>query len=82
VITTLASRPRRSLPSATPPAHGAAPAPAASGVPGWLVALLAVGTGLTAANLYYAQPLLASLSDVFHIDTATAGGLITLTQVG
>ncbi|MEU5027777.1 MFS transporter [Streptomyces milbemycinicus] len=67
---------------ATPPVHPTAPVRAGSGVPGWLVALLAVGTGLTAANLYYAQPLLASLSDVFHIDTATAGGLITLTQIG
>ncbi|AUA07982.1 Purine efflux pump PbuE [Streptomyces malaysiensis subsp. malaysiensis] len=37
---------------------------------------------MTVANLYYAQPLLASLRDVFHITTATAGVLITLTQVG
>ncbi|MGO4758622.1 MFS transporter, partial [Streptomyces sp. 2MCAF27] len=72
----------RSLRPTTPSVHSAAPARADSGVPGWLVALLAVGTGLTAANLYYAQPLLASLSEVFHIDTATAGGLITLTQIG
>ncbi|MFF7987445.1 MFS transporter [Streptomyces sp. NPDC007901] len=52
------------------------------GVPGWLVALLAVASGMTVANLYYAQPLLSSLSDVFHTSTATAGALITLTQVG
>ncbi|MFK0110008.1 MFS transporter [Streptomyces sp. NPDC091217] len=52
------------------------------GVPGWLVALLAVASGMTVANLYYAQPLLSSLRDVFHITTATAGILITLTQVG
>ncbi|KUN89029.1 MFS transporter [Streptomyces bungoensis] len=52
------------------------------GVPGRLVALLAVASGLTVANLYYAQPLLSSLSGVFHIGTATAGALITLTQVG
>ncbi|MGW4516012.1 MFS transporter [Streptomyces sp. NPDC004393] len=37
---------------------------------------------MTVANLYYAQPLLSSLRDVFHISTATAGLLITLTQVG
>ncbi|MGW5482334.1 MFS transporter [Streptomyces sp. NPDC004008] len=37
---------------------------------------------MTVANLYYAQPLLSSLRDVFHISTATAGVLITLTQVG
>ncbi|MEV6992722.1 MFS transporter [Streptomyces sp. NPDC093228] len=56
--------------------------PAPHGVPGWLVALLAVASGMTVANLYYAQPLLSSLRDVFHITTATAGILITLTQVG
>ncbi|WP_046500582.1 MFS transporter [Streptomyces odonnellii] len=52
------------------------------GVPGWLVVLLAVATGMTVANLYYAQPLLPSLSGVFHTSTATTGTLVTLTQVG
>ncbi|MFJ5843290.1 hypothetical protein ACIQGO_42385 [Streptomyces shenzhenensis] len=51
-------------------------------MPGWLVALLAVAAGMTVANLYYAQPLLSSLSGVFHTSTATARTLITLTQVG
>ncbi|WP_055491287.1 MFS transporter [Streptomyces sp. TP-A0356] len=51
-------------------------------MPGWLIALLAVASGMTVANLYYAQPLLSSLRDVFHVSTATAGLLITLTQVG
>ncbi|MFC7016162.1 MFS transporter [Streptomyces viridiviolaceus] len=51
-------------------------------MPGGLVALLAVASGMTVANLYYAQPLLSSLSSVFGISTATAGTLITLTQVG
>ncbi|MGP4043148.1 MFS transporter [Streptomyces sp. 2A115] len=55
---------------------------ASHGVPGRLVALLAVASGMTVANLYYAQPLLSSLSDVFHTSAATAGTLITLTQVG
>nr|WP_051844367.1 MFS transporter [Streptomyces sp. NRRL S-813] len=59
-----------------------ATATAPLGVPGWLVALLAVASGMTVANLYYAQPLLSSLSGVFHTSTATAGALITLTQVG
>jgi len=54
----------------------------APGVPGWLVGLLAVASGMTVANLYYAQPLLSSLSGVFHIGTAATGALITLTQVG
>ncbi|MEU8978086.1 MFS transporter [Streptomyces sp. NPDC048309] len=65
------------------PSPSTTPASAsAHGVPRWLVALLAVASGMTAANLYYAQPLLSSLRDVFHISTATAGALITLTQVG
>ncbi|MET8437870.1 MFS transporter [Streptomyces sp900116325] len=66
------------LQSSPRPATAAAP----HGVPGWLVALLAVASGMTVANLYYAQPLLSSLSSVFHTSTATAGTLITLTQVG
>ncbi len=64
---------RSQSPSAVAPPHG---------VPGRLVALLAVASGMTVANLYYAQPLLSSLRDVFHVSTAAAGGLITLTQVG
>ncbi|MFE4831938.1 MFS transporter [Streptomyces sp. NPDC056672] len=71
--------------SASPDVHSTRrPATAKSphGVPGWLVALLAVASGMTVANLYYAQPLLSSLSGVFHTSTATAGALITLTQVG
>jgi predicted MFS family arabinose efflux permease len=51
-------------------------------VPGRLIALLAVASGMTVANLYYAQPLLSSLREVFHTSTAAAGWLITLTQVG
>lgn len=52
------------------------------GVPGWLIALLAIASGMTVANLYYAQPLLSSLRDVFHVSTTGAGWLITFTQVG
>nr|WP_240528919.1 MFS transporter [Streptomyces humi] len=54
----------------------------AHGVPGWLIALFAVASGMTVANLYYAQPLLAELRGVFHVGESTAGTLITLTQVG
>lgn len=70
--------------SASTDAHSRRPATAEAphGVPGWLVALLAVASGMTVANLYYAQPLLSTLSDVFHTGTAAAGTLITLTQVG
>ncbi|MFE4868136.1 MFS transporter [Streptomyces sp. NPDC056682] len=59
-----------------------APGRTSHGVPGWLVALLAVASGMTVANLYYAQPLLSSLRDAFHVSTTGAGWLITLTQVG
>jgi predicted MFS family arabinose efflux permease len=55
---------------------------AASAPPGWLVLLLAVSCGLTVANLYYAQPLLAALGQSFHIDEVAAGALITVTQLG
>ncbi|GAA1409522.1 MFS transporter [Kitasatospora putterlickiae] len=64
---------RRKRAGAAEPAHG---------VPGWLIVLLAVAAGTTVANLYYAQPLLSSLAEAFHTDTATAGTLITLTQIG
>jgi predicted MFS family arabinose efflux permease len=47
-----------------------------------LVLLLAVACGLTVANLYYAQPLLSSLSGTFHVSEVTAGGLVTASQIG
>lgn len=72
----MATRPKR------PSARSQAPAAAAPGVPGWLVTLLAVASGMTVANLYYAQPLLSSLSHDFHLGTATAGALVTVTQIG
>ncbi|MEV0237446.1 MFS transporter [Nonomuraea sp. NPDC050786] len=56
--------------------------PRQAALSGRLVLLLAVATGMTVANLYYAQPLLSSLSACFGIGTAAAGGLITATQVG
>ncbi|MDX2644133.1 MFS transporter [Streptomyces sp. PA03-1a] len=71
-----------SAPRTTRSVRRPAPAGAAHGVPGWLVGLLAVASGLTVANLYYAQPLLASLSTIFHLGPAAAGTLITVTQVG
>ncbi len=54
----------------------------ASGPPGWLVLLLAVACGLTVANLYYAQPLLAELRQTYRVGDVAAGALITATQVG
>ncbi|MFG2934925.1 MFS transporter [Streptomyces sp. NPDC048282] len=71
----------QSSPEVRSPRRKAAAEPA-HGVPGWLIALFAVASGMTVANLYYAQPLLSELRGVFHISEATAGTLITLTQVG
>jgi predicted MFS family arabinose efflux permease len=47
-----------------------------------LILLLAVGCGASVANLYYAQPLLSTLARAFGVSTATAGLLITVTQIG
>ncbi|MER6526194.1 hypothetical protein [Streptomyces sp. NPDC001508] len=69
-------------PPKSAPRAGSQAAEPAHGEPGRLIALFAVASGMTVANLYYAQPLLSELRDVFHISTATAGTLISLTQVG
>jgi predicted MFS family arabinose efflux permease len=58
------------------------PAPPGEGPANWLVLLLAVSCGLTVANLYYAKPLLASISRSLQVSAATAGGLVTVTQAG
>jgi predicted MFS family arabinose efflux permease len=47
-----------------------------------LVLLFAVACGISAANLYYAQPVLGSIAHSFHSNSGTAGLIITLAQVG
>ncbi|KAA0020322.1 MFS transporter [Salinicola corii] len=47
-----------------------------------LTLLLATGTGLTVASLYYAQPLLGVLAADMQIPAHTAGLIPTLTQLG
>ncbi len=47
-----------------------------------LVGLLAVACGATVANMYYAQPLLHTLSRAFAVSDATAGLLFTISQIG
>jgi len=47
-----------------------------------LVALFACASGLSVANVYYAQPLLDALAADFAIGRAAIGAVITVTQVG
>jgi predicted MFS family arabinose efflux permease len=54
----------------------------ATGITRRLVLLLAASAGLTVANLYYAQPLLQTIAHQFHTSSATAGLIVTFTQVG
>jgi predicted MFS family arabinose efflux permease len=53
-----------------------------AGIPRRLVWLLAVATGASAANLYYAQPLLDTLRHAFSVSDATVGLLVTIAQLG
>jgi predicted MFS family arabinose efflux permease len=46
------------------------------------VLLLAIAIGASAASLYYAQPLLASVRDDLHLSSAGAGLTVTITQLG
>lgn len=57
------------------------PAGATQPVPRKLVALLAIGCGVTVANLYYAQPLLDAIASHFGVSDGTAGLLVTVSQV-
>lgn len=47
-----------------------------------LVFLLATAVGVTAANLYYAQPLVALISRSLGLAPSAAGLVVTLTQIG
>ncbi|MEV4534792.1 MFS transporter [Asanoa sp. NPDC049518] len=47
-----------------------------------LTVLFAVTAGVAVGNLYWAQPLLDLIADDFSVSTATAGWLVTTTQLG
>lgn len=54
----------------------------AAGMSGALVVLFAVACGLSAANLYYAQPILDTIARHFGVGPGTAGLVVTAGQVG
>jgi predicted MFS family arabinose efflux permease len=47
-----------------------------------LIWLLTVAAGMTVANLYYCQPLLADIALSFALSSSQVGFLVTLTQLG
>ncbi|NNG62277.1 MFS transporter, partial [Pseudomonas fragi] len=60
----------------------AAPATTGRRMPRALVGLFACASGLSVANVYYAQPLLDQLATDFAISHARVGAVITATQIG
>lgn len=51
--------------------------------PGFGIVLsLAIACGVTVANIYYAQPLIGSISETFHIDVSASGLIVTIIQFG
>ncbi|WP_041716909.1 MFS transporter [Alloalcanivorax dieselolei] len=58
------------------------PSTARAVLPRALVLLFAAASGLSVANVYYAQPLLDALALDFGISHAAVGGVVTATQVG
>ena len=53
-----------------------------SGIGSRLLIIMAAGAGLTVANIYYSQPLLANIGRAFDASPAAMGVVAMLTQVG
>jgi len=47
-----------------------------------LVYVMAIACGMAVANLYYAQPLLHTLAEIFGTSIGTTGLIVTMTQLG
>ncbi|QEX20173.1 MFS transporter [Hypericibacter adhaerens] len=47
-----------------------------------LIILFAIATGALVANLYYAQPLIASIGPELHISADLAGSVVSISQIG
>src|SRR3954469_7390904 len=47
-----------------------------------LTFVLAAACGMVAANIYYAQPLIAPISAALGLSHAAAGLIVTMTQIG
>ncbi|MCW2955030.1 MAG: transporter [Conexibacter sp.] len=58
------------------------PAVAPHRLPRPLVALLAIATGASVANIYYVQPLLNEISRAFGVSDTAAGLLVSCAQIG
>jgi predicted MFS family arabinose efflux permease len=54
----------------------------ATGLSRFLVLLFAVACGLSAANLYYAQPVLDTIAKSFGTSSGTAGLIVSVSQIG
>ena len=59
------------------------PAPAAppTRTPQGLVGLFACASGLSVANVYYAQPLLHTIADAFGVPFGQVGMVVTVAQL-
>jgi predicted MFS family arabinose efflux permease len=51
-------------------------------LPAWLIVCLAVASGATVANLYYAQPLIAPIAQSLGISVTHSGLIVTTIQAG
>jgi predicted MFS family arabinose efflux permease len=47
-----------------------------------LLSVLTIGVGVLVANLYYAQPLIASIGAELHISSNVAGSIVSVAQIG